>query len=190
MRGAEPKRRICGLTVLRGPCSEMPRSFTARHKAQRRLCASAMRLRPSAVLGPVESPPCSRQRRDHGKGRIWQGVPLRVFAPHVLSLRLLIRSMTRQAWKTAASSSLISRPHDARAYCGKTHWNARATLPKPCGTVACRTAHRIACIAGSVRRNVRSASVKLDASGDSQHAVYPGYGLSNGEEASQTSGLG
>src|SRR4029450_2776365 len=40
-----------------------------------------MRSIPATVLGPVLSPPCSRQRPFFMAGH-WQGVPFRVLAPH------------------------------------------------------------------------------------------------------------
>jgi len=39
--------------------------------------------RPSAVLGPVEAPPWSRQRPTGSLAGRWQGVPLRVRAAHL-----------------------------------------------------------------------------------------------------------
>src|SRR5579871_5614091 len=43
---------------------------------------SAIRARPSAVFGPLDSPPCSRHRFLPRTARALQGVPPRVFAPH------------------------------------------------------------------------------------------------------------
>src|SRR5690606_14627495 len=38
---------------------------------------------PSSVLGPVEAPPCNRQRLLPRIGYLMQGSPLRVFAPQM-----------------------------------------------------------------------------------------------------------
>ncbi len=54
----------------------------ARNVAQRFRCAAATRARPSSVVGPVLNPPWSLHRLDQGMGRIRQGVPCRVIAPH------------------------------------------------------------------------------------------------------------
>ena len=45
-------------------------------------CAAAMRALPSGVLGPVDRPPCSRQRVLPLSGGFWHAVPLRVLAAH------------------------------------------------------------------------------------------------------------
>ena len=41
-----------------------------------------MRALPSGVLGPVDRPPCSRQRALPVSGGFWHAVPLRVLASH------------------------------------------------------------------------------------------------------------
>ena len=41
-----------------------------------------MRALPSGVLGPVDRPPCSRQRVLPLSGGFWHAVPLRVLAAH------------------------------------------------------------------------------------------------------------
>jgi len=46
-------------------------------------CAAAIRALPSGVLGPVDSPPCSRQRVLPLSGGFWHAVPLRVLASHL-----------------------------------------------------------------------------------------------------------
>ena len=46
-------------------------------------CAAAIRALPSGVLGPVDRPPCSRQRVLPLSGGFWQAVPLRVLASHL-----------------------------------------------------------------------------------------------------------
>lgn len=46
-------------------------------------CAAAIRALPSGVLGPVDSPPCSRQRVLPVSGGFWHAVPRRVFAPQL-----------------------------------------------------------------------------------------------------------
>jgi hypothetical protein len=48
--------------------------------ARRRLL-STIAARPSGVRGPVDSPPCNRQRRRPGTTRARHGCPLRVVAP-------------------------------------------------------------------------------------------------------------
>ena len=40
------------------------------------------RARPSSVFGPVDLPPCREQRPLRLYAGLWQGVPLRVLAPH------------------------------------------------------------------------------------------------------------
>jgi len=52
-----------------------------RRLAHLRRCASAMRLRPSAVFGPVLIPPWFRHRNFPGTTFRRHGDPLRVFAP-------------------------------------------------------------------------------------------------------------
>jgi len=42
-----------------------------------------MRALPSGVLGPVDRPPCNRQRLLPLSGGFWQAVPLRVSASHL-----------------------------------------------------------------------------------------------------------
>ena len=44
--------------------------------------AAVSRARPSPVLGPVDLPPCREQRPLRLYAGLWQGVPLRVLAPH------------------------------------------------------------------------------------------------------------
>jgi len=44
--------------------------------------AAVRRARPSSVLGPVDLPPCREQRPLRLYAGLWQGVPLRVLAPH------------------------------------------------------------------------------------------------------------
>ena len=46
-------------------------------------CAAAMRALPSGVLGPVDRPPCSRQRFLSLSGGFWHAVPRRVLASHI-----------------------------------------------------------------------------------------------------------
>ena len=48
--------------------------------------AVAILALPSAVLGPVAAPPCSRQRRFPAMGYFAHGLPERVFAPHLRGL--------------------------------------------------------------------------------------------------------
>ena len=45
---------------------------------------------PSAVLGPVESPPCSRQRLRPDSGGFAQGLPARVLAPQIFFARMSV----------------------------------------------------------------------------------------------------
>jgi hypothetical protein len=52
-----------------------------RHSAHRWRCASAIRSLPSVVFGPVENPPCNRQRRLPGTILASQGPPCLVLAP-------------------------------------------------------------------------------------------------------------
>jgi len=57
--------------------------FAARNTLHRRRCASAILALPSAVLGPVDSPPWNRQRRFPGITRMMHWSPARVSAQHL-----------------------------------------------------------------------------------------------------------
>lgn len=66
--------------------------------SQRRRMASDIRCRPSGVVGPVDSPPCSLQRMAPRFVRIalhWQGVPRRVRALQNVFCRIGQNSITR-----------------------------------------------------------------------------------------------
>jgi hypothetical protein len=67
---------------LEGWLQPAPALTRARHSAQRLYCAVTIRALPSAVLGPVESPPWKRQRLFPASTLIRQGLPFRVLAPH------------------------------------------------------------------------------------------------------------
>jgi hypothetical protein len=54
-----------------------------RQAFHRRRCASAMRARPAAVFGPVDSPPWKRHLRLPGSTLTAHGLPCRLRAPHV-----------------------------------------------------------------------------------------------------------
>lgn len=72
------------VSAFAGPLLEIVRLYRFppcfRHACQRDRRAAAIRSRPSAVRGPVDSPPCIRQRRLPGTQGALQGVPERVRA--------------------------------------------------------------------------------------------------------------
>lgn len=67
-----------------GECEDgIVRPRAARQPRHRSLCAAAIRSRPSFVRGPVDRPPCRRQRSPNSvTGRLRHVRPVRVFAPH------------------------------------------------------------------------------------------------------------
>ena len=91
-------------------------------KARLRLL-SLMASRPTLVLGPVLSPPCSRQRpfrawslpRSHTAGAR-HGRPLRVRAPQRGRSARFIRGCLLRSLKAISYFQAITRAHDARAF--------------------------------------------------------------------------
>jgi hypothetical protein len=83
----------------------LPAPIRARHWAHRLRCAAAIRALPSAVLGPVESPPWKRQRRLPGSILTRQAAPFRVRAPQ------RGRSLRRSGEPSPASPSSAGRLH-------------------------------------------------------------------------------
>src|SRR5262249_26231975 len=57
--------------------------IAARNARHRRRCASAIRARPAFLLGPVDMPPCNRQRRFPGTTLMRHGAPALVLAQHL-----------------------------------------------------------------------------------------------------------
>lgn len=94
-----------GADWLLQPCDRCHGTGRHRRFAHRLRCAAAIRALPSAVLGPVESPPWKRQRCLPGSTLTRQGTPFRVRAPHQG------RSLRRSGERSPASPSSARRLH-------------------------------------------------------------------------------
>ena len=77
-----PSARILASTARKSAHIRLRASVKALDRRPCFQCEAAMRALPSAVLGPVDLPPCSEHRPLRLYAGLWQGVPLRVLAPH------------------------------------------------------------------------------------------------------------
>ena len=91
---------------------------------QRLRCASAMRARPSAVFGPVESPPWNLHRFCPGSAFARQAMPFRVFAPHVKRKAATFRARRR------GKKAQVNARRSARSPTDRTPSRARVMRPE------------------------------------------------------------
>ena len=80
--------------------------WLARYARHLRRCASAMRIRPASVFGPVDSPPCRRQRFLFNSTLMRHAPPALVLAPHLGRSR---RRGLKGNWFIRTSSCLSTR---------------------------------------------------------------------------------